>query len=60
MKNLNPITTVFNIIGIILSAIVVINDLDPIWICLLGAYKVVREIIPYTKRKKIEKEKEPD
>jgi hypothetical protein len=58
MKNLNPKTTVLNIIGIILSALVVINDLGSIWTCIVGAYLIFVQIRPYIKWKKIEKEKE--
>ena len=56
MKNLNPITTVLNIIGIILTAIVVINDLGSIWTCIVGAYLIFVQIRPYIRWKKIEKE----
>jgi len=60
MKHLDPKTTVLNIIGIILSLIIGINNLDPIWYYILAAFLIILEITPYIKWKKTEKEKEPD
>ncbi|KQC31852.1 hypothetical protein AAU57_14780 [Nonlabens sp. YIK11] len=57
MKNLNPKTTVFNIVGIILSAIVKINDLGWIWTCIVAAYLIIVQIRPHVRWKKIEKRK---